>query len=75
MYQPLIDNQPIGPVLDMISKGGDREGFVFGVFKFEKGKHIFKLQGKGASVNSRPDVVQKYAVGISSLWLLCIDGL
>ncbi|MEI6140407.1 MAG: glycoside hydrolase family 172 protein [Mariniphaga sp.] len=74
-YQPIIDHQPAGPVLDMMSKGGDWREFVFGVFKFEKGKHTFKLQGRGTSVNLRPDVPKKYAVGISSLSLLRIESL
>lgn len=74
-YQPIIDNQPTGPVLDMMSKGGHWREFVFGVFKFEKGKHIFKLHGKGASLNSRPDVPKIYAVGISSFSLLPIESL
>jgi len=75
IYQPFVDNQAIGPVLDMVSKGGDWREFNFGVFRFEKGTHKFKLQGKGASLNSPPSVPQKYSVGISSLSLLRLEDL
>jgi len=74
-YQPFIDNQPAGPVLDLISKGSDWREFTLGTFNLAQGKHTFKLQGKGASVNSRPNVTAKFAVGISSLSLLPLDNL
>jgi Protein of unknown function (DUF2961) len=74
-YQPSIDHQPAGPVLDLISKGGDWKGFNLGTFNLGKGKHTFALQGRGASSDSRPEVPSKFAIGISSLSLLRIDSL
>ncbi len=74
-YQPMLDGKPAGPVLDMNSKGGDWSEYVFGVFKLEKGKHAFKLKGKGASPNMRPSLPPKFAVGISSLMLLRLEDL
>ncbi len=74
-YQPFIDQQTAGPVLDMISKGGDWKGFDLGVFALEKGKHIFRLQGRGASLLLRPSIPEKYAVGVSSLSLLRLESL
>lgn len=74
-YQPLIDEQPAGPVLDMVSKGGDWKEFNFGVFLFNPGRHSFKLQGKGGSPERRNGVTEKYAVGISSLILMPVDNL
>lgn len=52
-YQPLVDDKPAGPILDMVSKGGDLTEYCFGDFKLDQGKHKFKLQGKGASPNRR----------------------
>jgi len=31
-YQPFIDNKPVGPELDMASKGGDWTEYVFGLY-------------------------------------------
>ena len=72
-YQPLIDDQPAGPVLDMVSKGGDWSEYGFGYFNLNPGNHTFKLQGKGASENRKLSFPEKYAVGISSLILLRLE--
>jgi hypothetical protein len=74
-YQPLIDDQTAGPLLDMLSKGGDWAEYNFGVFKLNKGMHKFKLQGKGASPNRMGSLPEKFSVGISSLILLPLDNL
>lgn len=75
LYQPRIDNIAAGPVLDMISKGGDWREYKLGVFSLEKGTHIFKLQGKGESLNQMPFIPVKYAFGISSISLLRLEDL
>ncbi len=75
MYQVFIDDQPVGPVLDMNSKGGDFREYNFGNFKLEPGKHSFKLIGKGNSPNKRPSLINKYQVGISTLILLRLEDL
>jgi len=72
-YQPLIDDQPAGPVLNMVSKGGDWAEYGFGYFNLAPGAHTFKLQGKGASENRRLSLPEKYAVGISSIILLRLE--
>ncbi len=74
-YQPLIDNKPAGPILDMVSKGGNWTEYGFGLFKLDQGKHKFKLQGKGASPNMRPFLPEKFSVGISSIILLRLEDL
>jgi hypothetical protein len=74
-YQPRIDNIAAGPVLDMISKGGNWREYVLGVFSLEKGSHTLKLQGKGASPDCRPDVNSKFTIGISSISLLRLESL
>lgn len=74
-YQPLLDNVIAGPVLDMNSKEGDWDEYVFGMFKLDQGKHKFKLQGKGLSPNARPSVPKKFMIGISSLILLRLEDL
>ena len=75
VYQPFVDDQPAGPILDMVSNGGDWSEYNFGVFKLNQGLHKFKLQGKGASPNRRPSLPEKYSVGISSLILLRLEDL
>ena len=72
-YQPLIDDQPAGPVLDMVSKGGDWKEYGFGYFNLNPGKHTFKLHGGGASENRKLSFPERYAVGISSLILLRLE--
>ncbi len=74
-YQPLVDGKPAGPILDMLSKGGNWREYSFGLFKLEQGKHKFKLQGQGASPNRRPSLAQKFTIGISSLVLLRLEDL
>ncbi len=74
-YQPLIDNHPAGPILDMVSKGGNWSEYCFGVFKFDQGVHKFKLAGKGASEKRSLSLPEKYTIGISSLTLLRLDNL
>ena len=74
-YQPLIDDQTAGPVLDMASKGGDWTENNFGYFNLDHGKHQFKLQGKGIAPNRNLALPEKYAIGISSLILLRLEDL
>ncbi len=74
-YQPFIDEKPAGPVLDMVSKGGDWKEYVFGLFQLEKGKHAFTLKGRGDSPRMRPSLPKKYEIGISTLILLRIEDL
>jgi len=74
-YQPLIDNQLAGPVLDMASKGDDWTEYNFGYFNLDHGKHQFKLEGKGVSSGRNLALPKKYAIGISSLILLRLEDL
>ncbi len=74
-YQPFIDNNLAGPELDMASKGGNWTEYVFGLFKLEKGKHLFTLKGRGDSPKMRHSFPKKYYIGISSLILLRIEDL
>ncbi len=74
-YQPFIDNKPVGPELDMASKGDDWTEYVFGLLQLEKGKHSFTLKGKGDSPKMRHSLPKKYSIGISSLILLRIEDL
>ena len=74
-YQPLIDDQLAGPILDMASKGDDWTEYNFGYFNLDHGKHWFKLQGKGISPGRNLALPKKYAVGISSLILLRLEDL
>lgn len=73
-YQPLIDDQPAGPVLDMAGGSGWTE-YNFGYFNMSHGKHQFKLLGKGISPNRNLALPEKYAVGISSLIVLRPEDL
>ncbi|MDP2338760.1 MAG: DUF2961 domain-containing protein [Bacteroidota bacterium] len=74
-YQPLVDDRPAGPILDLVSKGSDWTEYSFGVFKLEQGNHKFKLRGKGASPNRSPSLPEKFSIGISSLILLRLEDL
>ncbi len=75
LYQPLIDNQLAGPILDMVSVGGNFMEYNFGNFKLEPGQHTFKLKGKGDSSKKRPSLIDKYQVSISTLMLLRLEDL
>ncbi len=75
MYQPFVDDQPAGPVLDMVSKGGNFMEHNFGNFKLEPGEHSFKLKGKGASPHKRPSLIDKYQVSISTIILLRLEDM
>jgi len=74
-YQPLIDDKPVGLILDMVSKGSNWNEYNFGVLKLDHGKHKFKLRGKGASPNRRTSLPEKFSIGISSLILLRLEDL
>ena len=75
VYQPLIDDIAAGPVLDMVSKGGDWTEYVFGRFELEKGTHTLSFEGKGDSPKMRPSLPKKYEIGISTIILLRIEDL
>ena len=74
-YQPLLDDQPLGPVLDMCSKGGDWREYVFDLHDLESGTHTFKLSGRGSSPLQRTIGPKLYSVGISSLILLRMEDM
>lgn len=74
-YQPLLDDRPAGPTLDLCSMGSDWTEYTFGLFKLDEGMHTFKLQGKGASQNHRSILPEKFAAGISSIILLRLEDL
>ncbi len=74
-YQPFLDDKPLGPVLDMNSKGGDWREYVFDMHDLEKGTHTFKLSGRGASTGRRTIGPKLYGVGISSLILLRMEDM
>ena len=74
-YQPYVDGKTAGPVLDMVSKGGDWNEYVFGLFHLEKGKHTLSFEGKGDSPRMRPSLPKKYEIGVSSIILLRIEDL
>ncbi|RLD71700.1 MAG: hypothetical protein DRJ10_19200, partial [Bacteroidetes bacterium] len=71
----LIDNHMAGPILDMVSEGGDFFEHNFGNFKLKTGEHSFKLKGKGNSTKKRPSLNNKYKISISTLILLRIEDL
>lgn len=75
LYQPLLDDKPLGPVLDMCSKGADWKEYVFDLHDLESGTHTFKLSGRGASPHQRTIGPKHYAVGISSLILLRMEDM
>lgn len=74
-YQPFLDNKPLGPELDMNSKGGDWREYVFDLHDLDKGAHTFKLSGRGASPKRRTIGPEFYEVGISSLILLRLEDM
>jgi hypothetical protein len=74
-YQPMLDNQPAGAALNMLSKGGDWSEYVFGTFNLSSGSHKFKLKGQGASPNRSTLLKPQFAIGISSLILLRLEDI
>ncbi len=74
-YQPFLDDEPLGPVLDMNSKGGDWREYVFDLHDLDAGTHTFKLSGRGASPNRRTIGPKLHAIGISTLILLRMQDM
>jgi len=74
-YQPFLDGKPLGPVLDMNSKGGDWREYLFDLHDLDKGTHTFKLAGRGASPTQRTIGPKFFAVGVSSLILLRLEDM
>ncbi|MFV2065708.1 MAG: glycoside hydrolase family 172 protein [Pirellulales bacterium] len=74
-YQPALDDEPLGPILNMNSKGADWDEYVFGLHSLKQGNHTFKLSGRGASPTHRRLGTPQYAVGISSLILLRMEDM
>jgi hypothetical protein len=75
LYQPLLDEKPLGPVLDMCSKGADWHEYVFDLHDLESGKHTLKLKGQGASPRQRSIGPKLYGIGISSILLLRMENM
>ena len=71
----MLDNQPAGVALNMLSKGGDWSEYVFGMFKLSAGSHKFKLKGVGVSPNRSTLLKPQFAIGISSLILLRLEDI
>lgn len=75
LYQPYLDGEKIGPVVDLCSKGYDWEEFVFDVHPLAAGKHTFQLAGRGASPGQRSIGPKWFEAGVSSLILLRMEDM
>ena len=74
-YQPFLDDMPLGPVLDMNSKGGDWREYVFDLHDLAKGPHTFRLSGRGASPKRRTTGPESFGIDISTIILLRMEDM
>jgi hypothetical protein len=74
-YQPMLDGEPLGPVLDMYCRGFDWTEYNFDLHDLQKGTHTLKLAGRGASPHARTMAPKMFAVGINSLILLRLEDM
>lgn len=75
LYQPYLDGEKVGAVLDLSGKGYDWEEYVFDVHRLAAGDHTFQLVGRGAPKGRRTVGPQWFEAGVSSLILLRMEDM
>lgn len=74
-YQPCLDGQATGPEIDLCNQGEDWTWFSFDLHDLKPGKHTLKFAGRGVSPNHRTKAAPRFAFGMNSLILLCLEDM
>lgn len=74
-YQPLLDDQEIGPEIDLCNTGADWDWYRLDLHDLEPGKHTLKFAGRGASPLKRSKAPPAHAFGMNSLILLRLEDM
>ena len=74
-YQPILDDEEIGPVLDLCNTGSDWNWYSFDLHDLDAGKHTLKFAGRGASPRKRSKIPASHALGINSIILLRLEDM
>jgi len=74
-YQPFLDGDPVGPVLDLCNQGSDWTWYSFDLHDLAAGKHTLKFVGCGASPRQRTKAAGQFAFGVNSLVLLRLEDM
>jgi hypothetical protein len=74
-YQPLLDDHPVGPELDLCNQGSDWTWRGLDLHDLAAGKHTLKFVGRGVSPASRTKAGSQFGFGINSLVLLRLEDM
>lgn len=75
VYQPLLNNEPLGPPIDLNYSGADPIWHNFDLHKLSPGKHTLSFVGKGKSPHQRSAAPTVYGIGVSNLILLRMEDM
>ncbi|NOY76894.1 MAG: DUF2961 domain-containing protein [Calditrichaeota bacterium] len=74
-YQPFLDDQPAGPVLDLCVSGQAPIWTRFDLHDLEPGPHTLRFEGRGASPHKRTLVPPTYGIGVYDIILLRLEDM
>lgn len=74
-YQPLLNDEPLGPELDLCISGADPIPVRFDLHDLKPGTHTLRFEGRGPSPNRRTMAPEFYAIGLHSIWLLRLEDM
>ncbi len=74
-YQPFLDDQPAGPVLDLCISGQAPIRTRFDLHDLKPGPHTLRFEGRGASPFKRTLVPSTYGIGVYDIILLRLENM
>ncbi len=74
-YQPLVDGQPAGGVLDLGGEGIDPEYVSLDRHEWKSGKHTLRFEGRGPSARVRSTAPEYFGLTLSAIVLLRLEDL
>jgi len=74
-YQPFLDDQPLGPELDLCISGHEPLWINFDLNVLTAGTHTIRFDGRGASPDMRSMAVPAYYFGMGYLVLLRLEDM
>lgn len=75
VYQPFLDDRPIGGPLDLCIAGEDEKWVCLDLHDLVAGKHTLRFEGRGASPNTRTLVGKPNGFGMTKLVLLRLEDV
>lgn len=74
-YQPYLNGEPFGPVIDFCVDGSDQLWTSFDIVDLEAGRHTLRFEGRGPSPNMRSLAPPLHGFGLTYLVLLRLQDL